>query len=923
VKPSTLPRLAIASLLLALLLPGREAEAVIPSAFGPIQALLVILPQLLVALAAAAVALLKPRTYKLLFAYLWAHKILSTTLVAGVTLLAWGPWRTASAGPVTAEQAGAPWAAFRGGPLRTGAVAGAKGPLERPVPRWKEGFGGSANVDSSPAVVGNRVYVGLGSAGFGGARGEIACLDAGTGAVVWTWDGKGELDPPLKPVFSSPAVSVDPARLVIGEGYHEDRDCRLLCLDLEPAKKPGGKPKLAWALQTTSHVESTPCIHEGRAIIGAGDDGVWCVDLSNGKVLWRVDGDPAYAVAEGPKANALAALEGKSVTATGRVRREGVGAKGKDDAGTSVIEIRDFRECAGAPVTSSEPGPERSVTGKVVRKGGRILLEVPWHNPDSESCPIGVGPYVLFGSGIGGQRVNCVEAATGKLVWQAPTPYPAFGPPTVAGDRVLIGVGNGNFLASAEKPAGAVLCFSLKDGSHLWRVDAADTILGAVAVDGLRGYACGRDGQVYVIDLEKGEVASKLAVGSPMVCSPALTADAVYATTGAGRLLCLDRKGGAVRWSFTLSADEQVFSSPSVANGGVYVGTRGKGLFCLAERAADPALAGPPRPWMGAGGNPSRNGAADDRGLPTFEGDTADLKWPTPEGLQAPVLRPPLACGHSVYAAFENRLVKIDAVSGRIAAEFEGKTYPYAAGPDHVHAWNLADGPVPDGRGFAKFEPPALWPPARGDFDNNPRSHRFRLRDPVFAHDLIVEASGFDLECVSAMGPVLWNSRLRFARSRPPALLDDKVFVATETVDEPVKASLECRRLVDGSPVWQAPLNARAASHPVAHGDWVVIATSDDKIAVFNAADGKGIEPVVIDGKAATPALWKNTLIVAGGTRIAAYDLSTRDWIWNYKGQDDIGMVVGQPVISHETIWVGTTKKGLLAIGVPPKAAKK
>jgi outer membrane protein assembly factor BamB len=118
-------------------------------------------------------------------------------------------------------------------------------------------------------------------------------------------------------------------------------------------------------------------------------------------------------------------------------------------------------------------------------------------------------------------------------------------------------------------------------------------------------------------------------------------------------------------------------------------------------------------------------------------------------------------------------------------------------------------------------------------------------------------------------------------------------------------------------------LNAKPVSHPVAHGDWVVIATSDDKIAAFNAADGKGIEPVVVDGKAATPALWKNTLIVAGGTRIAAYDLSTRDWAWNYKGQDDIGMVVGQPVILNETIWVGTTKKGLLAIGVPPKAAKK
>jgi outer membrane protein assembly factor BamB len=407
-----------------------------------------------------------------------------------------------------------------------------------------------------------------------------------------------------------------------------------------------------------------------------------------------------------------------------------------------------------------------------------------------------------------------------------------------------------------------------------------------------------------------------------MVCSPALTADALYVTTGAGRLLCVDRKSGSVRWTFTLSADEMVFSSPSVAGGSVFVGTRGKGLFCLSERPTDALAAGPPRPWLGAGGNPNRNGAADDRGLPVVEGDP-DLKWPTPEALQAPVVRPPLASGGFVYAAFENRLVRIDAATGRPVAEVAGRTYPYAAGPNHVHAWNLAEGPAPDGQGFAKFEPPTVWPVARGDFDTDPRSKRFRLRNPVFAHDLVVEALETEIECVSAAGPSLWKAKLKLPATGPPTLLDDRLFVATGEGGDYLKGFLECRRLVDGSPVWRVELNAKPVSHPVAHGDWVVIATSDDKIAAFNAADGKGIEPVVVDGKAATPALWKNTLIVAGGTRIAAYDLSTRDWAWNYKGQDDIGMVVGQPVILNETIWVGTTKKGLLAIGVPPKAAKK
>ena len=80
-----------AALLLALLLPSRAADAVIPSAFGPIQALIVILPQLMLALAAGLLAIFKPRTYKLLGAYLWSHKAFTAVLIAGIGFLIWSP----------------------------------------------------------------------------------------------------------------------------------------------------------------------------------------------------------------------------------------------------------------------------------------------------------------------------------------------------------------------------------------------------------------------------------------------------------------------------------------------------------------------------------------------------------------------------------------------------------------------------------------------------------------------------------------------------------------------------------------------------------------------------------------------------------------------------------------------------------------
>src|SRR5579863_10357397 len=97
-------RWLLSAALLAVLLPSDSAYAVIPSAFGPIQALIVILPQLMLALAAGLVAIFKPRTYKLLGAYLWSHKAFTLVLVAGIAFLIWRP--SSSNGKVSEEQVG-------------------------------------------------------------------------------------------------------------------------------------------------------------------------------------------------------------------------------------------------------------------------------------------------------------------------------------------------------------------------------------------------------------------------------------------------------------------------------------------------------------------------------------------------------------------------------------------------------------------------------------------------------------------------------------------------------------------------------------------------------------------------------------------------------------------------------------------------
>ncbi len=875
-------RWLLAAAVLATLLPSRDAEAVIPSAFGPIQALIVILPQLLLALAGLLLAVFKPRTYKLLGAYLWSHKVFTLVLIGAIAFFIWGP--SFSHGKVAEEQVGAPWSAFRGGPGRTGAVAGAKGPQAQPRVLWKlagDPLGGAtAAVDSSPAVVGNRLYFGVGNNSImSGSKGSIACVDSDTGALAWRWTGDKELSSPLKAIFSSPAVWVEPpdkgappaARyLVIGEGYHDDREGRLICLDLEPVRKSKGKepPKLHWTVQATDHVESTPCILDGKVFVGAGDDGYWGVELATGKVLWHLEGTSDRYELLGPKASSLASLVGKTVAVSGLVKRVGHGAKHKDDPGTMTIDVKEFREAATPPVPLMESGRtlDRTVWGKVAKADKGVYLAIELTHPDSESSPVAVEQRVLFGSGVGGQRVNCVDAATGAVIWKVPVPYPAFGAPTVVGDKVLIGVGKGDFVNKAPDPVGLILCLSLKDGSKRWETQIADTILGAITVQEGRAYACSKDGNVYALDLEKGTVLSKFATGSPLVSSPVVTADAIYVGNDGGRLFCFDRKTGAMRFTTPVSPGSPIVSSPAVSSGKLFMGTRNKGVLCLTDPdGTKQTVFMPPDAVAG------RTGCYDDRGLPAISGDVADLKWPTPDSLKQPIT--------SDLSMFGTKYLLVS--SGKQA---------YQVDPSTGVAGSVTGSSSPS------------------------------LANSVSIHGLTIVTQNGELRC-QGEGAVLWSVKSETAITGQPSVGGDKVFVTTAGKDK-AKAFIEARKLVDGSLAWRRELDDAPLSFVVASDQWAAVATADDKIALFRASDGKVREPLPVGGKPVAPALCGDVLIIAGETRIAAHDLSSSEWIWNYKDQDNIGTATGQPVILGETIWVGTTKRGLVAIGIPSPHAK-
>src|SRR6185436_3593619 len=122
---------------------------------------------------------------------------------------------------------------------------------------------------------------------------------------------------------------------------------------------------------------------------------------------------------------------------------------------------------------------------------------------------------------------------------------------------------------------------------------------------------------------------------------------------------------GAIRFTTPVSPGSPIVSSPAVSSGKLFIGTRNKGMLCLADLAADDAAKSKVKPWMGPGGDAGRTGCADECGLPAVNGDTSDLKWPQPKDWAQPVTGPLAVHGKFVVVPFGGGAVQVESATGQ------------------------------------------------------------------------------------------------------------------------------------------------------------------------------------------------------------------------------------------------------------------
>lgn len=279
--------------------------------------------------------------------------------------------------------------------------------------------------------------------------------------------------------------------------------------------------------------------------------------------------------------------------------------------------------------------------------------------------------------------VYAMRSGNGKLLWEYFTGGAVEGAPQFAGGRVVVGSMDGH-LRSLEARFGT-LVWKTKFGVRIWNEIAYGGMRSSPLIDGGRIFMGACDGVYRAIDLDSGRILWETDGGGVgAMSSPALWNGTLFVGHDGVKnthLFALDPASGAVRWRFPVPS--QIFSTPAVADGVVYVHVRNDHVYAL--RAADGSLvwktpaALPEEPWRQVWMNPSKSSPAVARGrvfvgigkdLVALDRATGRVLWKAATG--GKVDSSPLVVGETVYVGSDDRVFSaLAAGDGRKVWSFE------------------------------------------------------------------------------------------------------------------------------------------------------------------------------------------------------------------------------------------------------------
>ena len=424
---------------------------------------------------------------------------------------------------------------------------------------WKYKGPGPLIFPGSPSVADGKVYATTGqTASYTGqeSQSEFACLDAYTGRVIWTL--------PIEAFAPRESVAIAYGNLYLipgdvttsvdvesGEEYSTFNQAWAIgtkswpMFRHDPAHTAVGQSAplnltLRWNFTTGGGVISSPSIAHGRVYVGSYDKSLYCLDARTGSFLWKFTTNDS--------------IKSSPAIADGRVYL------GPDD-GT----IYCFDAYNGSLIWYTEAGGPVEVNFAAA--------------PALRSSPTVVDGKVYVGSL--DTDVYCLDAGDGSVDWTFNTEGKITSSPAVVDGAV--------YIVSQEPSTGALFKLNAADGNFIWKRELPYELIQTGGTD-MHASPTVADGMVFTSSNVKWYYGINAASGD---------LDWTYQTSGAGEfIVCsppyengnlfivdhysivdVNATDGKAIWSTYLG--EELYDSPSYADGKVYVVTDQRSVYVL------------------------------------------------------------------------------------------------------------------------------------------------------------------------------------------------------------------------------------------------------------------------------------------------------------------------------------------------------
>lgn len=271
-----------------------------------------------------------------------------------------------------------------------------------------------------------------------------------------------------------------------------------------------GKIAALWKFKCEDEIRSTPVVYKGTVYIGAYDNNLYAVSVTDGAFKWKF------------------ATEGGIVGTPGIATDENLIVFGSEDNTLYAVDLRTGK----IQWTFQTAGPIRS----------------------SVNAQHG---HAFFGSDDG--RMYAVRLTTGRLIWKFEAGAPIRSKPAVTAERIIVGTESGDVI-------GLDLAGAVK-----WRFKAKRAVTSSPFVQDEIAYVGSQDWHVYALDCASGWAAWRYRTSKPIISSPIVVGKTLYIGSADGHLYALDvTASGKEIWKFETKG--QVVSSPFYANNALYFG---------------------------------------------------------------------------------------------------------------------------------------------------------------------------------------------------------------------------------------------------------------------------------------------------------------------------------------------------------------